>query len=88
MAQDNATFELREPASPEPLLPGDPAAPLWIGLLVALVLLAIAAGLHASRADGSSCLYNRDDPYMPDLLICRREHADRVIAAMAAALPA
>ncbi|MCC6920807.1 MAG: 3'(2'),5'-bisphosphate nucleotidase CysQ [Alphaproteobacteria bacterium] len=52
------------------------------------VAVAIAAGLHASRADGSSCLYNRDDPYMPDLLICRREHADRVIAAMAAALPA
>lgn len=49
------------------------------------VAVAMAAGLHASRADGSSCLYNREDPYMPDLLICRREHADRVIAAMSKA---
>jgi 3'(2'), 5'-bisphosphate nucleotidase len=45
------------------------------------VAVARAAGLHASRLDGSPLVYNRPDPYMPDLLICRPELADRVIAA-------
>jgi 3'(2'), 5'-bisphosphate nucleotidase len=35
-----------------------------------------AAGLHASRLDGSPMLYNRRDPYLPDLLMCRQELAD------------
>jgi 3'(2'), 5'-bisphosphate nucleotidase len=35
-----------------------------------------AAGLHASRLDGSPLLYNRHDPYLPDLLMCRAELAD------------
>jgi len=48
------------------------------------VAVVLAAGLHASRADGSPCLYNREDPYMPDLLICRPEHRDRVLGAMTA----
>ncbi len=52
------------------------------------VAVALAAGLHASRADGSPCLYNREDTYMPDLPICRREPAGRVIAAMSALAPA
>src|ERR687898_542754 len=45
------------------------------------VAVARAAGLHASRLDGSPLVYNRPDPYMPDVLICRPELADRVIAA-------
>jgi 3'(2'), 5'-bisphosphate nucleotidase len=45
------------------------------------VAVARAAGLHASRLDGSPLVYNRPDPYIPDLLICRPELADRVIAA-------
>ncbi|KUI23292.1 3'(2'),5'-bisphosphate nucleotidase CysQ [Mycobacterium sp. GA-1285] len=32
-----------------------------------------AAGLHASRIDGSELVYNRRDPYLPDLLMCRPE---------------
>ena len=32
-----------------------------------------AAGLHASRLDGSELIYNRRDPYLPDLLMCRPE---------------
>ena len=36
-----------------------------------------AAGLHASRLDGSPLLYNRRDPYLPDLLMCRRLRACR-----------
>jgi 3'(2'), 5'-bisphosphate nucleotidase len=35
-----------------------------------------AAGLHASRLDGSPMIYNRRDPYLPDLLMCRAELAD------------
>lgn len=34
-----------------------------------------AAGLHASRIDGSPLVYNRRDPYLPDLLMCRPELA-------------
>jgi 3'(2'), 5'-bisphosphate nucleotidase len=47
------------------------------------VAVAAAAGLHVSRLDGSPLLYNRPDPYLPDLLVCRRELADRAIAAAA-----
>jgi 3'(2'), 5'-bisphosphate nucleotidase len=35
-----------------------------------------AAGMHASRLDGSPLIYNRRDPYLPDLLMCRAELAD------------
>jgi len=46
--------------------------------------VARAHGLHASRIDGSPLVYNRPDSYMPDLLICRREHARSVLDALAA----
>ncbi len=45
------------------------------------VAVARAAGLHTSRLDGSPLVYNESDPYLPDLLVCRPELADRVIAA-------
>ena len=45
------------------------------------VAVALAAGLHASRLDGTPLAYNQPDPYLPDLLICRPELADAVIAA-------
>jgi 3'(2'), 5'-bisphosphate nucleotidase len=45
------------------------------------VAIAAAAGLHVSRLDGSPLTYNQPDPYLPDLLICRPELADKVIAA-------
>ncbi|KAA0092408.1 3'(2'),5'-bisphosphate nucleotidase CysQ [Mycolicibacterium sp. P1-18] len=32
-----------------------------------------AAGLHASRLDGSPLRYNRPDPYLPDFVMCRPE---------------
>jgi 3'(2'), 5'-bisphosphate nucleotidase len=51
------------------------------------VAVALAAGLHVSRIDGSPCVYNQADPYMPDLLICRPEYAEAVLKAVAA-LPA
>jgi 3'(2'), 5'-bisphosphate nucleotidase len=44
------------------------------------VAVALAAGLHCTRLDGSPLVYNREDPYLPDLLICRPEHAPGVLA--------
>jgi 3'(2'), 5'-bisphosphate nucleotidase len=44
--------------------------------------VAAAAGLHVSRIDGSTLRYNQPDPYLPDLLICRPEFADQVLAAL------
>jgi 3'(2'), 5'-bisphosphate nucleotidase len=46
------------------------------------VAVALAAGLHCSRIDGSQLVYNNADPYLPDLLICRPELADRVVHAL------
>ncbi len=43
------------------------------------VAVATAAGLHCSRLDGSPLTYNNPDPYLPDLLICRPEWADRCL---------
>jgi 3'(2'), 5'-bisphosphate nucleotidase len=43
------------------------------------VAVAAAAGLHVSRLDGSPLVYNREDPYLPDLLICRPEYAEAVL---------
>ncbi len=44
------------------------------------VAVARAHGLHCSRVDGSPLVYNQRETYMPDLLICRPELADRVLA--------
>jgi len=43
------------------------------------VAVALAHGLHCSRIDGSPLVYNRADVSLPDLLICRKEHAARVL---------
>jgi 3'(2'), 5'-bisphosphate nucleotidase len=48
--------------------------------------VAMAAGLHASRIDGSPLRYNRPDPLLPDVLICRPELAESVLTAIAASL--
>lgn len=47
------------------------------------VAVCAGAGLHTSRADGSPLLYNQPHPYLPDLLICRAELAETVLAAVA-----
>ena len=47
------------------------------------VAVARAAGLHTSRLDGSVLRYNRPDPYLPDLLICRPELADGLLSVLA-----
>ena len=48
------------------------------------VAVALAAGLHASRIDGTPLVYNRENPYLPDLLICRTELAGAALEALAA----
>lgn len=48
------------------------------------VAVAQAAGLHASRIDGSPLRYNRPDPWLPDLLICRPEWAQRALEVLGA----
>ena len=57
-------------------------AELGVQLVVASVPDAIAAGLHASRLDGSPLRYNEPDPWLPDLLVCRRELAPALLAAV------
>jgi 3'(2'), 5'-bisphosphate nucleotidase len=48
--------------------------------------VAQAAGLHASRCDGSALDYNYADPWLPDLLICRPELAEESLAALRRAI--
>lgn len=52
------------------------------------VAVALAHGLHCSRIDGSPLVYNQADTYMPDLLICRKEHAEMVLSRIKAVQPA
>jgi 3'(2'), 5'-bisphosphate nucleotidase len=46
--------------------------------------VAKAAGLHVSRLDGSPLVYNRRDPWLPDVLICRADLAEAVLHALSA----
>jgi 3'(2'), 5'-bisphosphate nucleotidase len=50
----------------------DSAAPVGV---------ALAAGLHCTRIDGSPLVYNQPDVLLPDLHICRPEHAEKLLAA-------
>ena len=44
--------------------------------------VARAAGLHCSRLDGTPATYNEPDPYLPDLVICRKEIAGDLLASI------
>jgi len=46
------------------------------------VAVAVAAGLHASRIDGSKLAYNQAHPFVPDILICRAELAGMLLKAI------
>ncbi len=43
------------------------------------VAVARAAGLFTSRIDGSELVYNREDPTLPDLIVCRPELAKAIV---------
>lgn len=47
------------------------------------VAVAAGAGLHVSRIDGSPLVYNNADTWLPDLLICRPQWAQRVLEEVA-----
>jgi 3'(2'), 5'-bisphosphate nucleotidase len=44
--------------------------------------VALAAGLHVSRIDGSPIVYNGRDPWLPDFIVCRKEWAEPVLSAL------
>lgn len=52
----------------------DQAAPVGV---------ALAAGLHASRIDGSPLVFNQEHTYSPDILVCRPELVEDVLAVTA-----
>lgn len=52
----------------------DQAAPVGV---------ALAAGLHASRIDGTPIRFNKPDTYSPDILVCRPDMTEEVLAAAA-----
>ena len=49
----------------------DQAAPVGV---------ALAAGLHCSRLDGSPITFNHEDTFVPDVVICRPEIKDEILA--------
>jgi 3'(2'), 5'-bisphosphate nucleotidase len=49
------------------------------------VAVALAAGLHASRLDGTPLRYAQPDPWLPDLMVCHPSLTDAVFAALAEA---
>ncbi len=51
----------------------DSAAPVGV---------AVTAGLHVSRLDSSPLRYNQPSPWLPDLLVCRRDLAVQVQEAL------
>lgn len=46
--------------------------------------VALASGLHASRLDGRPLTYNRPDPRLGDLVVCRAELAEEILEVVAA----
>jgi 3'(2'), 5'-bisphosphate nucleotidase len=46
------------------------------------VAVAVAAGFHVSRIDGSAVSYNREDPLLPDILVCRPAIAGQLLEAI------
>ena len=49
------------------------------------VAVALAAGLFASRIDGTPLVYSRPDPWLPDLIVCHPTLAEAVLDAVGAA---
>lgn len=47
------------------------------------VAVAVSAGLHASRLDGSDLRYNQPSVWLPDLVVCRAELAEQVLTTTA-----
>jgi len=52
------------------------------------VAVASSAGLHVSRIDGSPLVYNCENPYLPDLLICAPGLSGGILRELGANAPA
>jgi 3'(2'), 5'-bisphosphate nucleotidase len=50
------------------------------------VAVALAAGAHASRVDGSPLTYNEEDVSLPDIVVCHPDLAPSLLAAIRAVL--
>jgi len=50
------------------------------------IAVARAAGLFTSRVDGTPLVYNRENPYLPDLLVCNPLLADDLLRRLSALL--
>ncbi len=46
------------------------------------VAVALATGLYAARVDGTELSYNHADPLLPDLVVCRKDLARPLLAAI------
>jgi 3'(2'), 5'-bisphosphate nucleotidase len=57
----------------------DSAAPVGV---------ALAAGLRATRIDGSPLRYNRENPWLPDQIICRPDLHEAIVNAVRSAVAA
>jgi 3'(2'), 5'-bisphosphate nucleotidase len=55
----------------------DSAAPVGV---------ALAAGLSATRVDGSPLRYNRENPWLPDQIVCRPDLHDAIVSAVRSAV--
>jgi 3'(2'), 5'-bisphosphate nucleotidase len=55
----------------------DSAAPVGV---------ALAAGLRATRADGSPLRYNRQSPWLPDQVVCRADLHEVIVSAVRSAV--
>ncbi|GAA2723728.1 3'(2'),5'-bisphosphate nucleotidase CysQ [Actinocorallia aurantiaca] len=44
--------------------------------------VALAAGAHASRIDGSPLVYNEEDPYLPDILVSHPSLAQLILSGL------
>ena len=49
------------------------------------VAVALATGLHACRIDGSTLEYNQPNPLLPDLVVCRKDLAPKLLSAISKA---
>ncbi|MFC4333672.1 3'(2'),5'-bisphosphate nucleotidase CysQ [Salininema proteolyticum] len=54
----------------------------WEWDSAAPVAVALAAGWFASRVDGTPLRYNREDPGLPDLVVCRPDMSADLLAAV------
>jgi 3'(2'), 5'-bisphosphate nucleotidase len=60
------------------------AGGMWEWDSAAPVAVARAAGITAVRLDGSALAYNQERPYLPDLIVCRPDLTNAILAAVRA----